>query len=95
MLGVRQHVHLGRRVPLRQRQYAGRGNHGVALAVVRSSLWASITHADREQMYHDTAPTPLGRIGEVEDNAQAYLFYLTQPFATGSILTLDGGTVLA
>jgi NAD(P)-dependent dehydrogenase (short-subunit alcohol dehydrogenase family) len=38
---------------------------------------------------------PLGRIGEVEDNAQAYLFYLTQPFATGSILTLDGGTVLA
>ena len=38
-----------------------------ALAVVRSSLWASITHADRAQMYHGTAaPTPLSRIGEVE-----------------------------
>jgi len=27
--------------------------------------------------------------------AQAYLYCLTQPFATGSILTVDGGTVLA
>jgi hypothetical protein len=27
--------------------------------------------------------------------AQAYLFCLTQPFATGSILTVDGGAVLA
>jgi NAD(P)-dependent dehydrogenase (short-subunit alcohol dehydrogenase family) len=35
------------------------------------------------------------RIGEPGDIAQAYLYCLTQPFATGSILTVDGGTVLA
>jgi NAD(P)-dependent dehydrogenase (short-subunit alcohol dehydrogenase family) len=41
-----------------------------------------------------TAPAA-GRLGEVDDIAQAYLFCLTQPFATGSILTVDGGAVLA
>jgi hypothetical protein len=55
-----------------------------------------MTDTNREQMYRDTAASiPLGRVGEVEDVAQAYLFYLTQPYPTGSILTLDGGTVLA
>jgi hypothetical protein len=29
------------------------------------------------------------------DIAHAYLYCLTQPFATGSILTVDGGTALA
>jgi NAD(P)-dependent dehydrogenase (short-subunit alcohol dehydrogenase family) len=51
---------------------------------------------DREQLYKDTAAAvPLGRVGEVTDIAQAYLYYLTESFATGSVLTLDGGTVLA
>ena len=31
----------------------------------------------------------------VADVARAYLYCLTQPFATGTILTVDGGTVLA
>ena len=50
----------------------------------------------REQLYRDTAASiPAGRVGEVDDIAHAYLYCLTQPFATGSILTVDGGTVLA
>jgi len=35
-----------------------------------------------------------GRVGEPDDIAHAYLYCLTQPFATGSTLTVDGGTAL-
>jgi NAD(P)-dependent dehydrogenase (short-subunit alcohol dehydrogenase family) len=70
--------------------------NAVAPGVVRSPLWASMAPASREQLYRDTAAAiPAGRVGEPGDIAHAYLYCLTQPFATGSILTVDGGTVLA
>lgn len=70
--------------------------NAVSPGIVRSPLWASMTQASREQLYRDTAAAiPAGRIGDVDDIAQAYLFCLTQPFATGSIVTVDGGAVLA
>jgi hypothetical protein len=40
-----------------------------------------MSKTSREQLYRDIA--------------HAYLFCLTEPFATGSILTVDGGTALA
>jgi NAD(P)-dependent dehydrogenase (short-subunit alcohol dehydrogenase family) len=55
-----------------------------------------MTQASRAQLYRDTAASiPAGRIGEVEDIAYACLYCLTQPFAAGSIVTVDGGTTLA
>jgi NAD(P)-dependent dehydrogenase (short-subunit alcohol dehydrogenase family) len=70
--------------------------NAVSPGVVRSPLWDSMTQASREQFYCDTAAgIPAGRVGEVDDIAQAYLFCLTQSFTTGSILTVDGGAVLA
>lgn len=52
--------------------------------------------ASRDQLYRDTAASiPAGRVGEVDDIAQAYLLCLTQPFTIGSVLTVDGGAVLA
>ena len=70
--------------------------NAVSPGVVRSPLWASMTEESRDRLYRDTAASiPAGRVGEVDDIAQAYLFCLTQPFATGSILTVDGGTALA
>jgi NAD(P)-dependent dehydrogenase (short-subunit alcohol dehydrogenase family) len=64
--------------------------------VVRSPLWASMTQASREQVYRDTAASiPAGRVGEAGDIAHASLCCLTQPFATGSILTVDGGTAVS
>jgi NAD(P)-dependent dehydrogenase (short-subunit alcohol dehydrogenase family) len=70
--------------------------NAVAPGVVRSPLWDSMTQASREQLYSDTAAAiPAGRVGEPGDIALAYLCCVTQPYATGSILTVDGGTVLA
>ncbi|MEU0505628.1 SDR family oxidoreductase [Nocardia sp. NPDC005998] len=69
--------------------------NAVQPGVVRSPLW-TFPEDVREQFYRDTAAsTPLRRIGEVDDIAQAYLFFLTQPHATGTVLTLDGGAVLS
>jgi NAD(P)-dependent dehydrogenase (short-subunit alcohol dehydrogenase family) len=38
---------------------------------------------------------PLGRVGSVEELADAAAFLLEAPFATGTIFTLDGGLSLA
>ncbi|MGQ5261722.1 SDR family oxidoreductase [Micromonospora sp. ZYX-F-536] len=70
--------------------------NAVAPGVVRSPLWASMPEADREQLYRQSAASvPLGRVGEVDDVASAYLFTMVNPFTTGTVLTVDGGSVLA
>ncbi len=70
--------------------------NAVSPGVVRSPLWASMSQASREQVYQQTAASiPAGRVGEVDEIAHAYLYCLTQPFATGSILAVDGGAALA
>ena len=43
----------------------------------------------------ETVTSPAGRAGWLDDIAHAYLYCLAQPSPTGSILTVDGGTVLA
>ncbi|GAA0602786.1 SDR family oxidoreductase [Kutzneria viridogrisea] len=69
--------------------------NAVSPGVVRTELWAAMDPAARERMYAEVgAAIPAGRVGEVADIAQAYLYCLTQSFATGTVLTTDGGTVL-
>jgi NAD(P)-dependent dehydrogenase (short-subunit alcohol dehydrogenase family) len=69
--------------------------NAVSPGVVRSPLWAEMAEGAREQMYKGMAESlPVGRVGETEEIAHAYLYCMTQTFATGSVLTVDGGTVL-
>ncbi|SDY05494.1 NAD(P)-dependent dehydrogenase, short-chain alcohol dehydrogenase family [Amycolatopsis xylanica] len=69
--------------------------NAVSPGVVRSPLWSRLSDDDREQLYRATAAQlPAGRVGEVEDVAEAFLFCMTQAFATGTVVTVDGGTVL-
>jgi NAD(P)-dependent dehydrogenase (short-subunit alcohol dehydrogenase family) len=69
--------------------------NAVCPGLVRSPLWDAMSEATRDQLFRDTAASiPAGRIGEPDDIARAYLYCLTQPFATGSILIVDGGTIL-
>lgn len=66
--------------------------NAVSPGVVRSPLWGP----DAEPIYAGVAATlPLQRVGEVEEIAHAYLYLMTQPWATGTILTVDGGTLVA
>jgi NAD(P)-dependent dehydrogenase (short-subunit alcohol dehydrogenase family) len=69
--------------------------NAVSPGVLRSPLWASLSETDREAMYAQAgAQLPVGRVGEVEDAALAYVYAMEQQHATGTILTVDGGTVL-
>jgi NAD(P)-dependent dehydrogenase (short-subunit alcohol dehydrogenase family) len=67
----------------------------VSPGFVRSPLWSAMDEEARERMYAEVgAAIPVGRVGEVADIAQAFVFLMTERFATGTVLTVDGGHVL-
>lgn len=70
--------------------------NAVRPGVVRSPLWGGMDEEVREELYRQTADAvPLGRVGEVDDVAPAYLFCMADSFVTGTIITVDGGSLLA
>jgi NAD(P)-dependent dehydrogenase (short-subunit alcohol dehydrogenase family) len=69
--------------------------NAVSPGVIKSPLWAGMTDADREAMYRTIgAALPVGRVGEVEDVAESYLYLMRNGFSTGQVIVVDGGTVL-
>jgi NAD(P)-dependent dehydrogenase (short-subunit alcohol dehydrogenase family) len=69
--------------------------NAVSPGVVRSPLWAEMPEMEREQMYEAMARSlPVGHVGEPAEIAHVFLYCMTQTFATGSVLAVDGGTVL-
>lgn len=67
----------------------------VAPGVVKTNLWNSLPQADREGLYTNVGNMlPVGRVGEPEDIAPAYLYLMTQRYGTGQCLVVDGGNVL-
>lgn len=67
----------------------------VAPGVVRGPLWSGMDEADRTAMYDELGRSlPVGRVGEVDDIAEAYLYCLAQPYATGTVVHVDGGALL-
>jgi NAD(P)-dependent dehydrogenase (short-subunit alcohol dehydrogenase family) len=70
--------------------------NAISPGVLRSPLWDGMSEEDREAMYAEIgAGLPLGRVGEVQDVARAYIYAMTQSYGTGVILPVDGGTLLA
>jgi NAD(P)-dependent dehydrogenase (short-subunit alcohol dehydrogenase family) len=50
---------------------------------------------DREGLFASAAQAlPVGRVGEPEEIAEAYLYLMRGGFSTGSVVVVDGGTVL-
>jgi NAD(P)-dependent dehydrogenase (short-subunit alcohol dehydrogenase family) len=67
----------------------------VSPGVVRTELWRELPEADREGLFASAAQSlPVGRAGEPEDVAEAYLYLMRGRFSTGSTVVVDGGTVL-
>jgi NAD(P)-dependent dehydrogenase (short-subunit alcohol dehydrogenase family) len=68
-------------------EYAGRGirSNAVALGIVKTPM--------HPEAYHETlaAMHPLGRMGEVDDVAEAVVYLEGASFVTGEILHVDGG----
>lgn len=69
--------------------------NAVAPGVIKSPLWGNMSQSEQQTMYDHLATTlPLGRVGEVEDVAKAYLYAMEQEYATGTTTIIDGGTIL-
>ncbi|MEG3178847.1 SDR family oxidoreductase [Sphingomonas sp. RB3P16] len=68
----------------------------VSPGLVDTPLYAGMTDSDRQAMFAKAAARlPARRIGQPEDIAGAILFVATNPYATGSTVTVDGGGMIA
>ena len=70
--------------------------NAVSPGLIDTPLWEGLPAAKRDAMFAATVKKlPARRVGRPEDIAQAILFVATNPFATGSTITVDGGGTIA
>ncbi|MEY9835838.1 SDR family oxidoreductase [Streptacidiphilus sp. EB103A] len=69
--------------------------NAVAPGIVRTELWRDLPEPERDMLFASAAESlPTGRIGEPSDVAEAYLYLMRGAYSTGSVVVVDGGTVL-
>jgi len=67
----------------------------VSPGMVKTPLWANMPESDREALYRQTGERlPVGRVGDVHEIAQAYLYLMEQTYGTGQVIRVDGGGAL-
>ncbi|KIC46699.1 hypothetical protein RA28_02715 [Ruegeria sp. ANG-S4] len=63
--------------------------------MVRSEAYAGMERETREAMYEATGESlPIGRVGDVEEVAEAALFLMENTYTTGIVLDVDGGHMI-
>jgi NAD(P)-dependent dehydrogenase (short-subunit alcohol dehydrogenase family) len=66
--------------------------NAVSPGVIETSWWDAWPKEQREAAFAQVAAsTPVGRIGQPEDIAQAILLLLGNSFMTGTVIECDGG----
>jgi NAD(P)-dependent dehydrogenase (short-subunit alcohol dehydrogenase family) len=69
--------------------------NAVMAGMVKTDLWEPIVGEAAAELYEETGRhLPVGRVGEPEDIATAYLYLMGNGFSTGAILEVDGGHIL-
>jgi NAD(P)-dependent dehydrogenase (short-subunit alcohol dehydrogenase family) len=69
--------------------------NAVSPGVVRTGLWRDLPEEDRDGLFASAAASlPVGRVGDPEDIAEAYLYLMRGGYSTGSVVVADGGGVL-
>lgn len=70
--------------------------NAVSPGLVDTPLYAKMDDAAKAAMFDKAAARlPAHRVGQPEDIASAILFVATNPYATGSTVTVDGGGTIA
>jgi NAD(P)-dependent dehydrogenase (short-subunit alcohol dehydrogenase family) len=70
--------------------------NAVSPGLIATPLWSGMPNDKREEMFASAAQRlPARRIGRPEDIANAVMFLVTTPFATGSTVRVDGGGAIA
>ncbi len=68
----------------------------VCPGLIATPLWSGMDEEKREAMFAGAvAHLPVRRVGQPQDIANAVLFLMTTPFATGSTIRVDGGGAIA
>jgi NAD(P)-dependent dehydrogenase (short-subunit alcohol dehydrogenase family) len=66
--------------------------NAVSPGVTHTPRWDAWTTANREAFYDaERKRLPLGRVGEAEDLAGAYIYLMKNSYATGNVIAVDGG----
>jgi NAD(P)-dependent dehydrogenase (short-subunit alcohol dehydrogenase family) len=66
--------------------------NAVSPGVTRTPRWDSWKEADREAFYEgEKRRLPVGRVGEAAELAHAYIYLMKNTYATGNIVSVDGG----
>lgn len=67
----------------------------VSPGMIRSDAYAGMPEDARETMYEATGESlPMGRVGTVEEAADATLFVMGNSYTTGLVLDVDGGHMI-
>ena len=70
--------------------------NAVSPGLVATPMWSGMEKADRDRMFSGAAErSPLRRIGEASNIADAVLFLACSAFSTGSTVVVDGGGTIA
>ena len=70
--------------------------NAVSPGVIDTGAWDALGEDGKRSYFeHISAANPVGRIGTVDDIAQAALFAMANSFMTGVTLKVDGGEPLA
>jgi NAD(P)-dependent dehydrogenase (short-subunit alcohol dehydrogenase family) len=70
--------------------------NAVRAGAIRTPLWDGVPDLQREGVFARLAQrTLLGTIGEPEEIALAHLYLMQNHYVTGTVLTVDGGLLLA
>jgi NAD(P)-dependent dehydrogenase (short-subunit alcohol dehydrogenase family) len=67
----------------------------IAPGVVNTGVWADMSPQEVETFQRRMAETlPVGHLAEPAELAHAFLFLMTNPYTTGTVLVVDGGLML-
>ena len=70
--------------------------NAVSPGKIDTPLYAKMSETDRAAMFDiAAAQLPAQRVGQPDDIAQAILFVATNPYVTGTTVTVDGGGTIA
>jgi NAD(P)-dependent dehydrogenase (short-subunit alcohol dehydrogenase family) len=70
--------------------------NAVSPGLIDTPLYSMLGEEQRQVLFETTKQRlPARRIGAAEDFAEAILFTATNPFVTGSVVTIDGGGTIA
>ena len=69
--------------------------NAVCPGIVKTELWSDMPESDHQVMFSDIGrKLPVGRVGEADDLAQAYIYLMREGYSTGQVIVVDGGAVL-